>query len=387
MKANPGGQLTPGEVIGRDGLIRKLWRVLETRSLVLSAERRMGKTSVIKKMTAEASPSKLPIYRDLEGIRTPIEFVETLYRDVETYLGKIQRVANRVRTFLAHLGGAEVGNILKFPPISAPHWKTLLTNTVEDLVEHQDRDVILFWDEMPLMLFNIRQSAGETVAMELLDVLRSLRQTHLRLRMVFTGSVGLHNVISALKRAGYANDPTNDMDLVDVPPLEMKDATRLAELLLQGENLTALPEVAKTIAEAVDGVPYFIHHVVDQLAQTEGMIDATTVLRVVSASLTDPHDRWHMGYYSDRLKTYYSPEEQKLAFLALDVLAFESKALPFNELFNLVKSRLVTEDAEACRQLLELLQQDHYLVRDEQGRYLFRFQLIKRWWKQSRGTA
>jgi ATP/maltotriose-dependent transcriptional regulator MalT len=61
MKANPGGQLTPGEVIGRDRLIRKLWRVLETRSLVLSAERRMGKTSVIKKMTAEASPSKLPI--------------------------------------------------------------------------------------------------------------------------------------------------------------------------------------------------------------------------------------------------------------------------------------------------------------------------------------
>ena len=69
------------------------------------------------------------------------------------------------------------------------------------------------------------------------------------------------------------------------------------------------------------------------------------------------------------------------------MLAFESKALPFNELFNLVKSRLVTEDAEACRQLLELLQQDHYLVRDEEGRYLFRFPLIKRWWKQSRGTA
>jgi hypothetical protein len=387
MKANPGGQLNPREVIGRDRLIRNLWRVLETRSLVLSAERRMGKTCIIKKMTAEASPSKLPIYRDLEGIRTPIEFVETLYRDVETYLRKIQRMANRVRAFLNHLGGAEIGSLFKFPPISAPHWKALLTNTVEDLVEYQDRDVILFWDEMPLMLFNVRQSAGETVAMELLDVLRSLRQQHLRLRMVFTGSVGLHNVISALKRAGYANDPTNDMDRVDVPPLEMKDATQLAKLLLEGENLTALPEVATLIAEAVDGVPYFIHHVVDQLAQMEGVIDGPSVSRVVSASLTDPHDRWHMGYYSDRLNVYYSPQEQKLALLTLDVLAFESRALPFNELFNLVKSRLVTEDAEACRQLLQLLQEDHYLVRDDQGRYLFRFELVKRWWKQSRGTA
>ena len=68
MKANPGGQIPPSEVIGRDTLIRRLWRILERQSLVLSAERRMGKICVIKKMRAEAPEDKLTIYRDLEGV-------------------------------------------------------------------------------------------------------------------------------------------------------------------------------------------------------------------------------------------------------------------------------------------------------------------------------
>ena len=86
MKTNPGGQIPPSEVMGRDELIRRLWRILDRQSLVLSPERRMGKTCVVQKMVAEAPQDKLPIYHDLEGIRTPLEFVETVFHDVEGYL-------------------------------------------------------------------------------------------------------------------------------------------------------------------------------------------------------------------------------------------------------------------------------------------------------------
>lgn len=69
MKANPGGEIAPSEVIGND-IIQGLWRVLERQSLLLSAERRMGKTCLIKKMVAEVPDGKLAVYRDLEGVRT-----------------------------------------------------------------------------------------------------------------------------------------------------------------------------------------------------------------------------------------------------------------------------------------------------------------------------
>lgn len=47
MKTNPGGpggQLEIGEIIGRDKLVDRLWKILARQSLVLTAERRMGKT-------------------------------------------------------------------------------------------------------------------------------------------------------------------------------------------------------------------------------------------------------------------------------------------------------------------------------------------------------
>lgn len=69
MRVNPGGKIPPEEVLGRDKLIQRLWRVLERQSVVLSAERRMGKTCIVKKMTAECPRDKLAVYRELEGVR------------------------------------------------------------------------------------------------------------------------------------------------------------------------------------------------------------------------------------------------------------------------------------------------------------------------------
>ena len=95
MKANPGGQLAPSQVIGRDELIARLWRILERQGLVMSAERRIGKTSLMKKMVDQArdDKEKLSIYHDLEGVRTRLEFVEILMTDVEEHLGRVQRTA------------------------------------------------------------------------------------------------------------------------------------------------------------------------------------------------------------------------------------------------------------------------------------------------------
>lgn len=119
---------------------------------------------------------------------------------------------------------------------------------------------VIFWDEVPLMIYNIKQRRNEDTAMELLNTLRSLRQMHPDLRMVFTGSIGLHNVITSLKRAGYANDPTNDMYTMDVPPLSPLDAQELARRLLGGEDIRtdSLQATAQAIGEAVDGIPHYI---------------------------------------------------------------------------------------------------------------------------------
>ncbi len=389
MRTNPGGQIDPAQIIGRDELIKRLWEILSRQSLVLTAERRMGKTSVVLKMKAEVTDDKLPIYRDLERVQTPMEFTQLVFDDVSGYLTRLNRTTRRVQQLISQLGGTEVKGLIKLPEIAAPHWKTLLTKTLEDLAENQDRTVVLFWDELPLMLYNIKRRVDEAAATEILDTLRSVRQMNPQLRMVFTGSVGLHNVISSLRVAGYANDPTNDMYTVDVPPLMPEYARGLALELLHGERiLTDNPqECAAKIAEAVDGIPYFIHHVVDELKQTGKKVSAETVDEAVRASIADQQDRWHLRYYRDRIDVYYAPDERPFALHTLDILSGLDEPLTFGEIFNRLKTEMITEDREKALQVLALLQRDHYVQQTTDGKFSFRFGLIRQSWRIHRGLA
>src|SRR6202162_2743292 len=91
MMANPGGVLAPEDVVGRDNLIDLLWRVLEVQSVVLTSERRIGKTSVIRKMVADPDPHRVCFLRDIEGFRSPSEFIEGIYADVEPILSKREK--------------------------------------------------------------------------------------------------------------------------------------------------------------------------------------------------------------------------------------------------------------------------------------------------------
>jgi len=115
MKANPGGEIAPEEVIGRDRLIQRLWETLESQSVVLVAERRIGKSSINKKMAAETPGNLLTAYRDVEGITAPIDFVERVYRDVEQHLNTLSRTAGRVSSLLKQLAGVEIVGLVKFP--------------------------------------------------------------------------------------------------------------------------------------------------------------------------------------------------------------------------------------------------------------------------------
>ncbi len=381
MKANPGGQIASSEVVGRDNLISSFWDILERQSLVLSAERRMGKTCIIKKMQAEPPSDKLSIYHDLEKVRSPLEFVETVLQDVEEYLTKLRRTARKTRQLLTQLSGTEVMGV-KLPEFAA-HWKHLLTTTIADLVENQKQKVILFWDEVPYMLSNI----GDKEAMEVLDTLRAIRQTYPDVRMVFTGSIGLHHVVGKLKEVGYSNEPINDMYSADVPALLDNDAAYLARCLLEGEQIVTsnVYETAAAIAQAVDGIPFYIHHLVLQLKMGRRAIEATEIDQVINECLLNPLNPWKMDHYRDRIDNYYKNEHCLYALNILDIFAVEDKSLLFDDLFNKLKNEAQTQDKEIARNVLRTLERDYYIVRQADRTYRFRYPLIKRYWNLLRG--
>jgi hypothetical protein len=87
MKANPGGVIDPRNVYGRDGLIAELWQRLDQLCVLMNAERRIGKTSVLRKMASDGAPGWCPILLDLEKFHSAEEFAVGVYEQVQGYLG------------------------------------------------------------------------------------------------------------------------------------------------------------------------------------------------------------------------------------------------------------------------------------------------------------
>ena len=387
MRANPGGQIAATDVIGRGSLITRLWKVLSRQSVLLTAERRVGKTTVLKKMQQECPAGILVFYRDLEGVRTPLEFVQKVVEDVDGSLSRENRGMSRARALIGSLSGFELGSVIKFPPAADQDWKTLLDATLADLVSFQRQPVLFFWDEIPMMLYNLKVRFGEQIAMDVLDSLRALRQQHGSVRMVFTGSIGLHNVLSSLKRGGYANDPVNDMLTVDLASLSEGDARTLARRLVDGEELRAPdPDVlAAHVAESVDRLPFYIHHVADSLTEEEHHTPAA-VDEIVARCLTAAQDPWHFRHYVERIGTYYDGAEAEIAFAVLDRLATDDGDLPFTELRNAVDAQRPGIGKQEVHDTLDLLKRDHYVVQNPRdGAYRFRVPIIRRWWRLHRG--
>lgn len=73
MQINPGGLLNIEDVVGRDDEIARYWRVIGRQGLIISAERRIGKTHIVRKMRDECLSGYLPFYQDLEAVHTTPE--------------------------------------------------------------------------------------------------------------------------------------------------------------------------------------------------------------------------------------------------------------------------------------------------------------------------
>ena len=65
-------------VFGRDKLIRSIWKKLERNSLQFTAERRIGKTTVLKALLNYPLAGWEVRYLDLEKVESPKRFIEVL---------------------------------------------------------------------------------------------------------------------------------------------------------------------------------------------------------------------------------------------------------------------------------------------------------------------
>ena len=388
MRINPGGRLDTREVVGRDREIARYWHVLERQGLVISAERRIGKTHIVLKMRDECRSGFLPFYQDLESVHSTTELIRSIYSTVHHALSTLPGLRAKFAKWTSLLpdkiGGVEL-------PAGAGTWQALLSQAFEDLASiADDRLILLLWDEFPLMLHNLQRREGDDAAIRLLNLLRSTRLSRAgRLRFLFTGSIGLHLVLRSLRKTGSTNDPVNDMLALTVPPMARDDTCYLAAALLEEtcSDPVRIPDLASRVADEVGGFPYYIHHVVDQLDQLRRQPTLEDVKSAVDSLVYDSQDPANLNYYVTRLSSYYTEEERSQALIVLDSMAGQALPITSADLMNLCKHRDPSLKDEQLREILTMLVEDHYIEPTKcagGAAYNFRWKLVGKWWKERR---
>jgi uncharacterized protein len=381
MKPNPGGILQPNEILGRNAVIAELQSTLDQQSVLLVAERRTGKTHVLEKFKIDAPKSWVVIKRDIGAVRSALEFVQLVMADLYPHLEGKTNFRNWLQTLGEQIGGAQIGPV-KLPNFAAKHWKQVLGDAVAHLAELETLERIVFlWDELPWMLEWIaKQNPAE--AMELLDCLRTLRQSYpAKLRMVFTGSLGLHHIIRQLKLQGYNNTPVNDMMTIELDPLSQDDATDLARRLITDSKIKVADEtVYRQLATGVDCMPFYIHHVVSSLLKNQHQtVDAHIIENVIKQGIHSDNNPWDLQHYEERTIAYYGTQrEQSLALL--DIVAATQTPMPMADIIKRGKAAFPAVSDQEWIELVRLLARDHYVKRNDHNDISFKFTVVKRWW-------
>jgi hypothetical protein len=399
LQPSPGGQLAPEQILGRDAIIAELWQALDTQSVYVNDLRRIGKTQVMRKMHSNLPAGWHSVKRDLEGCHTVVEFVGLVCQDAMSVLDAKKKTLRRIGKLWGSMKGFEIGSeifSLKFPDGKSVRWKDLLREAfadIEDAMSELEKEekhpqrMIFFWDEMPYLLQNITEKETPAVAMEVLDLLRALTQEHNHIRLMLTGSIGLHHVLADLRKEKYNGSPLNHMRSFSLGPLASADAKDLATRLLLGKRFTstvtpALEDCAQTIAQLAGNVPFYIHKIISGLSQTDIAMNPENIERNFRREITTHANDWHLDHYSNRLDQYYR-EDAAAARAILDSLARAPAPMKFDALRRDVAGNISIQD-DKIREVLRLLCADFYLEKNEDGSYHFYLEIVRHWWRADR---
>lgn len=382
----------PELVIGRDKNVKQLWNVLESGSVRLLSERRMGKTWLLTLAMARTPEWAAPIRLDVQNLSTPYQLAEGLCIEFQRSglvpAGFWKSTGVKFRRALHRFQRGKVRDI-EVPEFE--RWQDFLEKQIAAVVEHQDgkRPVIIL-DEFPFLLDKMMKEGNAGDATALLDELRKIRHSYPSVRMVLCGSLGLHIVLDRLAAEKYTGRPVNDMPPFEVTPLEVVDAVQLAGNLIVGTKLPCADtaSLAAAVAEAASCVPFYIQRLITWMQGLDEPEWAPYAVRgeLRQRFLTATGNPGEFPYYDDRLGLYYDEDLAERARAVLDVVSRYPKGCSPQQLLNEIHHRpkMHVVDHETLLPVLRTLRDDHYLVEDDAG-WRFKLDIVRQWWFQERG--
>jgi len=383
------GQPAEGEkkFFPRDKITTKILRQLaKGENLLLSAPRRIGKSSILKDIVRNQSEQEIIKYMIVQSVNSQEEFFKKLFNEfiedkeilegVDRYLKK---ASSTLRSYASRVSGISLDGITINPDEVIDYYDECIKLIASFKT---DKKIIIFIDEFPDAVNNILEK-DEVLAINFLQQNREMREkfSDNNLQFVYTGSTGLKNVVRKFQKL----DLINDIKTIKIPPFSSEEARELMQRLILGyqEEIREFDIDESTVTYILEVItwklPYYMQIITEELFEyyddNKVPIDKSVVDLILSELVKSKSA--HSDYFEnwkDRLNRAFKGDEYSLA---IDVLNFISKneVIDYAEFCDLASKHNIAD----FKYTLDVLEHDGYISEDDK-KYGFNSILLKNWW-------
>jgi len=242
--------------------------------------------------------------------------------------------------------------------------------------------LIVMLDEFPETLENIIIDDGDSAGKHFLQSNREIRQDpkiNNHVQFIYTGSIGLENIVSKLN----AVNTINDLSRLEIPPLKENEAKELIDLLMRNVNFTLSNKLIGHILSQIEWfIPFYIQLIIEQLKNLYRDENLQRITKeTVDHALTEMlKQRNHFEHWHLRLRSSIKGDEYNFVKELLNIVS-ENNTIHSNEIYNIaVKYHL----GNGYKDLLGTLVYDGYINNsDDPSIYRYNSPILRMWWRQN----
>ena len=392
MKLSIGKIASDENFFSRNDIIAEIYEALEEGgNLLLSAPRRVGKTSIIQFIKDNPTDEYYCVYVDTEDVSDSQTFFKVLLKaifDVENksrFLKTIQEAGKKMKGFLSSIDNLDFGGVFSIDFNEKPTESLDYYEKFKEFLEKVDLDgrkILLMIDEFPVTIEHIKDEQGEIAARNFLKQNRIIRQNpdlSTKIKFIYTGSIGLLSVVKKLN----ATADINDIQTYKLRPLALKEALLLAQTLLKTYKIEADEAVLKyLLQEKIEWlIPFHIQLAVKEIRDLYRMEAKTVDNDFIDKAFNELilNGSIYLEHYRGRLSQVFNRNELVLVHEILKQLA-DKKAVLELVLYDLaVKNKL----EDSFKNILLTLEYDGYIVETESTKWRFYSPILKKWWSKN----
>lgn len=362
-------------------------------SVLLTGPRRVGKTSVARRVLEQLTPTARTAFLDVEQHADPAEMFAGLAaaasRDASAWERIVAWFGRRVDGLSSRVENLDVGIVkIEMQAAIAGSWRDDARAIVAAL-QDDERPAVVAVDELPLLVDRIMKADPRSAEL-FMSTLRALTTDYPDVRWLFSGSIGLEAV---LHRAGLTAT-INHLRAYAIDAWDRPTTIGAIRALAETAKLALGDGAAERAHDRLGlGVPYHVQILVDELRRdadrrADRTVTAADVDRVYSGRYLANAVRAHLLHLEARLRTVFG--EGDALRLAYDVLTQAAVVGATSEQDAALLAEDVLENgvdrSAVLREVLEVLEHDAYLERGSAG-WEFTSRLVRDWWRRGNETG